>query len=101
MRRTNYSGQVGEPTVLLFGPAELNDEVLPLYVTERAKPRPKCLDPAPPTGRGSGAEESNPSDMPRLLRPRSERCGEQAASQCAEECPPVHLLDHLIRALQE
>jgi hypothetical protein len=41
MGPTSLSGQVRKPTVLFFGPTELNDDILALHVTEVTKAQPK------------------------------------------------------------
>ena len=90
LETNQLGGQVREPTVLFIGPAELNDDVLALYVTEVAKLQSKCLYPARPAGREVGAQEPDPRDVSRLLGLGCDRPGEEAASNSRDEGPAIH-----------
>ena len=71
---TNQLGrQTRELIVLFLGPAELNGDVLALDVAQVAKAGPKCRDPPCPRGSKCGTEESNPSNLRRLLRVSNKR----------------------------
>jgi hypothetical protein len=63
----------------------LDDDVLALDIAQLAESLPEG------TGKvGSRGDNADPVNLPRLLRFGTERRGEEAASQGADECPPIH-----------
>src|SRR6266851_6332169 len=83
-RRLIVDGQI-----LSIDPAKIAEPLLE-GVKERRGAR---IDP--------GGNDADPVHVPYLLRPSGERRGEEAASKRADEGSAIHLLDHLIRPLQE
>src|SRR5262249_28853459 len=76
----------------LFGclsPSKDEIDVLALDIAMVPQAHPQCFYPVRRLGGRTIAEISDPPDLPRRLRPRRERCGEQG-SQASDEGAPPH-----------
>ena len=70
------ANQLGRTFVQLvdrFRPAELDDDGLALDITELVQARPQCVDPARPSESSTETQETDASELRRLLRSRGER----------------------------
>jgi hypothetical protein len=61
-----------------------------MFLPSITKAHPKCLNPACPTRRGSGAQEPNSRDLGRLLSLCDARPYDHRSAKKPDEFPPFH-----------
>jgi hypothetical protein len=85
-----FGGELGQSFELPSCPAELDDEILSLHVSQVAEAVAKRLRVLGVSSRRVASEIADAGNLPGRLRLGDERRSEEAASQNADEGPAVH-----------